>query len=465
MIRRTLNRLFGKRSLDAAAGGRRWKGARTFGRVNDEILTQASPLRQRGQYFARNNPWLANGVNALVAALVGTGLKPQSSHPDANVRAALHRAWRRWCDVADADNRTDFGGLQALAARTMIEHGEAFAQLITTERGLRVRLLDPALVPLDDLRTLGNGHRVVAGVEFDAAGNRAAYHVAGRPNDPLDASALIYDPVRIEADDICHLFAAVAAGQVRGLSWFAPVLARLHELDGFEDAQLLRQRISACFAGFVVDPAGDASPFVGERTDPSVMQSGLEPGVIKTLAPGQDIRFADPALVGDAVGFIKLQLRAVAAGLGVPEYLLTGDLSQANYSSLRASLVEFRQRIEQLQYSVIIPQLCTPVWRRFVTTAVLLGEVEAPNFVFMPDDYLGCEWIAPAQPWVDPEKDAKADALAVAAGFKSRRQVVAGLGWDIEQLDTEIAADGAREEAAGLVFKTDKDTAVADDNA
>ena len=466
-VRRIVNRLLGspagKRALDGAGAGRRWKGARTFGRINDEILSQATPLRARGLYFARNSPWLTNGVNALVAALIGTGLKPQSTHPDPAVRAALHRAWRRWCDVADADGRTDCSGLLALACRGMIEHGEAFAQLIVTERGLRIRLIDPAAVPIDDLRTLGSGH-VVAGIEFDAAGNRAAYHVAGRPNDPLNTSALILDPIRIDAADMCHLFAAVAPGQVRGLSWFAPILARLHELDGYEDAALLRQRISACFAGFIVDPQGDTAGFAGDRTG-TTLESGLEPGVIRTLAPGQDIRFADPALVGDAVDFIKLQLRAVAAGLGVPEYLLTGDLSQANYSSLRASLVEFRQRIEQLQYSVIVPQLCGPIWRRFVTTAVLLGEIDAPNFVFTPDEYLGCEWIAPAQPWVDPQKDAAADAIAVAAGFKSRRQVVAGLGWDIEQLDAEIAADREREQAAGLVFERPKEAAVANNNA
>jgi len=42
-------------------------------------------------------------------------------------------------DEADADRVADFSGLQALAVRAMVESGEAFAQLIPTEGGLRVR--------------------------------------------------------------------------------------------------------------------------------------------------------------------------------------------------------------------------------------------------------------------------------------------------------------------------------------
>jgi capsid protein len=64
------------------------------------------------------------------------------------------------------------------------------------------------------------------------------------------------------------------------------------------------------------------------------------------------------------------------------------------------------------------------------------------------------EWITPAQPWVDPLKDSQASREALAAGLTSRRREVAALGWDIEQLDAEIAADQARERDLGLRFET-----------
>jgi lambda family phage portal protein len=165
------------------------------------------------------------------------------------------------------------------------------------------------------------------------------------------------------------------------------------------------------------------------------------------LPPGTDVRFSEPAAVGDTVPFLQLQLRSVAAGLGVPEYLLTGDLSQANYSSLRAALVEFRTRLEQLQHSVIVHQFCRPIWRAWIVTEVLAGRLAGDL-----EELLSCEWITPATPWVDPQKDAEAARLALAGGLTSRRRVVASLGWDVEALDAEIAADRERERALGLTF-------------
>jgi lambda family phage portal protein len=285
---------------------------------------------------------------------------------------------------------------------------------------------------------------VIQGVEFAPDGSRAAYHVhRTRPEVPSFST----DLVRIPAAEFAHLFAPLAPGQVRGISWLAPVLLRLHELDLYEDAQLVRQKVAALFAGFVVDPAATGGGFLGEQTTPGVLQTGMEPGTLKVLPPGTDVRFSEPAQIGDAVDFLRLQLRSVAAGLGVPEYLLTGDLSQANYSSLRAALVEFRTRLEQLQYSVIVYQLCRPLWRAWVLSEVLAGRIVGDL-----DELLAVEWITPAQPWVDPQKDAEAAKLSLAAGLTSRRRVVASLGWDVEQLDAEIAADKAREKALGLRF-------------
>lgn len=91
------------RRFDAAAGGRRWQGVPTFGPINQEIGAAAGPVRRRASYYVRNNPWLANGVTALVTGLVGTGIKPQSTHPDPAVRADLHRRFRRWVDRMDAE--------------------------------------------------------------------------------------------------------------------------------------------------------------------------------------------------------------------------------------------------------------------------------------------------------------------------------------------------------------------------
>jgi hypothetical protein len=109
-IRRVLG-LDRRRAFDAAGGGRRWEGAKSVGSLNTAILAGAIVAARRAGYYARNNPWVAAAVQALIANAVGTGIKPRSAHPDSNVCDALHRLWARWTDGADANGLTDFHGL------------------------------------------------------------------------------------------------------------------------------------------------------------------------------------------------------------------------------------------------------------------------------------------------------------------------------------------------------------------
>ena len=138
--------------------------------------------------------------------------------------------------------------------------------------------------------------------------------------------------------------------------------------------------------------------------------------------------------------------------MGVPYTNVTGDLRQANYSSLREGKLEFRRRIEQFQHGTLVFQLCRPVWQRWMRDAVLAGALELPGFARDPAPYLAVKWIPPKWDWVDPLKDRKAEIEAIEAGLKSRSDVIESEGYDAEEVDRRIAADHAREEELGLKF-------------
>src|SRR3546814_17367134 len=89
----------------------------------------------------------------------------------------------------------------------------------------------------------------------------------------------------------------------------------------------------------------------------------MEPGTLQILEPGEDIKFSAPADVGSSYAeFMRQQFRAVAAAMGITYEMLTGDLKQVNYSSLRTGLMEFRPRCEAPQHGVIVPQLRRSTW-------------------------------------------------------------------------------------------------------
>ena len=440
------------RSFDAAGAGRRWDQPRSLDSLNTAILAGATPAARRAGWYARNNPWVASAVDSLVGNVVGAGIKPQSTHPDRAVRERLQALWLRWTDHAAPDGLADFYGLQAMAVRAMVESGESFARLrVTSDTDsfpLHIELLDPEQVPTDLHRDIGRGTRIRAGIEFDSAGRRIAYRVLfARPGDPLGSFRI--DPIRVPAVDCIHLFKPVAAGQLRGITWLAPVLLRLHELDQFEDATLVKAKVAALFTGFITDPDGTVGGLSGDNRS-GVLTVGMEPGSLIPLPPGADIRFSNPTEHDAYAPFVKNHLRAVAAGLGLPYELVSGDLEGVTYSSIRAGLVEFRRRVEQLQHNVVVHMFCRPIWERFVRIAVLSGDLPARDFDADPAAYLGCSWLPPKFDYVDPMKDVQAEILAIDAGLKSRSQAISERGYDAEQVDAEIAADKARTDTLGL---------------
>ena len=125
-----------------------------------------------------------------------------------------------------------------------------------------------------------------------------------------------------------------------------------------------------------------------------------------------------------------------------------------NYSSIRAGIVEFRRRVEAIRYPCVVHRFCRPIWRRYVTLEILSGRLTAPGFMRDPEPYLAARWIVPRRDWVDPQKDVAAEIEAIGAGLMSRRQALAGRGYDLEALDREIAADNAGAAALGLSFAT-----------
>jgi len=442
--------------------------------INRLVLQGGDLQRLRARQLVRTNPYASNAAASFTAHAVGCGIKPSSLVEDGQLKDEIQRLWLAWTDEADADGLTDFYGLQAMAARAMFEAGECFFRfrprrpedgLQEARRGgspdrepmrvpLQLQMLSSEHLPLGKIETLPNGHEIIFGIEFDRIGRRVAYHFhRTHPGDVRQQG--MGELVRVPADQVCHVFHPIAEGQIRGVPWVAPAMVRLWLLDQYDDAELDRKKVAAMFAGFVTRPGPD--DVMGEdgvqKDQDGAALVGLQPGTMQLLLPGEDIKFSDPADVGGSYeAFQYRTLLACCAAMGVPYTNVTGDLRQANYSSLREGKLEFRRRIEQFQHNTLVFQLCRPVWNRWIRDAVLAGALELPGFARDPAPYLAVKWIPPMWEWVDPLKDRKAEIEAIAAGLKSRSDVIESEGYDAEEVDRRIAADHAREQELGLGF-------------
>lgn len=417
------------RAYDAASWKRFPKEAR-YSRTVIETVIAGPASRSKARYFYGSDGYTAAGVNALVTYGVGAG--PMPAHRDAALVAAFTEEFWGECD---ADGRADFGGLIALAFLECIVAGEAFVLFVQREEGLRLRLLPAEQVAESETRDLGGGAHITAGIEFNALGERVAYWI--RPFAPNQQFETWAPPVRVDARDVLHLMRPVGAGQVRGISWLAPIMLKLADLGLLSDSLLKGFQVAALHAGFIEDSLGTSGlPLDGSSTDnPGELEVSLEPGTVRRLGPGQKITFNNPQAAQQSIEFLTANIEAISAGLSVPAFMTSGCVARANYSSLRAALITFKAHLEAIQFNVLVPQLLTPIWRRFVLTESLR------NGRATTDADMRCEWRFPAMPEADPIKQVQATVAQLDARLMSRREAIAARGESIERVDADIAAD------------------------
>jgi lambda family phage portal protein len=426
--------------------------------LNTLIAAAGADITARARWLVRNNGYASNAIESWAGNVVGAGIKPSSLIKDSALKEAVHRLWLDWTDESDAEGFTDFYGQQRRAAREVFIAGEVFLRFRPRrpEDGLAVplqlQMLPAEMLPLHRNEPAPNGNVIRQGIEFDRIGRRVAYHFLRRhPGDVTD-QGVAGETVRVPAAEVIHVIDPVDAGQLRGISRFAPGIVKLFLLDQYDDAELDRKKVAAMHALFITTPA-PAEPFDVAESDGGERRMDLQPGQVVMLEPGEEIQTSAPADVGQTYEpFQYRTLLQVSAALGVPYAFLSNDMLKANYSNSRLALLEFRRRIEAYQHAVMVWQICRRVWQRWLDTAVFSGALALPDYEENRRAYLGCAWLPPRWDWVDPLKDARAEIEQIEAGLKSRTQALAERGYDAEQVDAEIAADRAREQRLGLTF-------------
>jgi lambda family phage portal protein len=162
------------------------------------------------------------------------------------------------------------------------------------------------------------------------------------------------------------------------------------------------------------------------------------PGEARQLPPGWEFQPWQPTHpTANYVGFMKAVKRIVARAFGRSYASLTGDLSDVNYSSIRAGLLLERDAWKKLQ-RFLIDRLHWPVYRAWRQMALMMGRLPARVNV---QDYDHVRWMPRGWEWVDPAKEIKAHGEALDRRLTSRRRILAAKGMDLDEVLEEIAEE------------------------
>jgi lambda family phage portal protein len=430
---------------DAARSGRRLDSwFRPMTSANAETQLALKTVRDGARDVVRNNPLAAKGMIEFENKAVGTGIRPQARTGDERINKILDDVFEQYA------KKTSYYARQRTAARCIIESGEALLRhryrfkgegtsvtinRRTFEIPYQFQAIEPDFLDTDRNQVLDTGY-IIQGKEFDKLGRLVAYWLFGtHPGDTVNTGwfGRGWASDRVSADVVEHGYRMDRLEQVRGVSWLAPILTTLYDLDGYEDAERVRKRGESCLMAFVSVPSADEEGTITatSRKEGNKRIEEMSPGMVTYMPNDSTITLSEPKANAGHVDYTNSQQRLVAAGWGIMFELLTGNLSQVNYSSYRSGAISFKDFIEAFQYLTLIPFIGDPVYEKFFDAMKIAGAIPA-------DTQYGVEWGPPAFDLLDRGAEADADEKMVRIGSMTWRQMVARQGYDPDKQFKEI---------------------------
>lgn len=435
--------------------------------TRSELRQYLRNIRARSRDLARNNDYLKKFLRMVVTNVIGPrGIKLQvrvadsdstlTAELDGVLASEVEKAFKKWGKkkTCTASGKLSWTGVQRLFIRTIARDGEVLIQKMRVSRkenpfGFSLRFVDVSWLDETHNQLLPNGNRIVMGVEVDQYDRPQAYWLTPPADEYTYPGAMAggqaaRNRTRVPAEEFIHAFLIDDENQTRGLPWAHTAMLRTKMLGGYEEAELVAARVGACKGGFL-KPSAD-KPYDGEEPDTTIEQ--VEPGMIQELPPGYEWVTYDPTHPNtNFVGFVKGILMGVAAGLEVTYTSLTGDLSEVNFSSIRAGLLEERDLWRTLQHFVE-EELCDEVYAGWLEAAFLTGALE-----ITADDLARIQeptWQPRGWSWVDPLKDVEASVTAINNGLGTRTQVLGEQGTDFEDTVKTLAKEQQLLKANGV---------------
>lgn len=437
-LRRHRSRELLARAYEGASRRDGWNPKRAGASANTDHAADGASLRARSRSLEQNVPYIAQGMRAHTANIVGTGITPRWSGPEAKAHGD---AWLAWGAQADADGRQDINGLIKTAHHTAQRDGEVLVRLRPrrAEDGLVVPLQLQLLEIdwLDSERTgVIDGRTVIQGIAYDGIGKVAGYYLFDQhPGELANFRFRRAASTFVSADRIIHYFAPTRPGQGRGFPRIAPVIARTRDFMLYEDAEQHRKNLETRLA---VVASGDVNAMAGPDSSQEALTEArslgeLPSGGLMQLPAGTGLTVVEPKAAPGYVEYCKMQLHLIAAGAGWTYEMMTGDVREVNFSSARIRRLDYKREAEQEQWLSLIPILMTRIVQAFANAAELAGVVRKADY--------NVRYATPKWEYVNPKEDVASDVAEIAGGLSSFSEKLRARGYEPEEVFTELASD------------------------
>ena len=407
---------------------------------NDELAPEKrKTIRERAWASYRLNPLAKRQINATVSFLVGKGLRINVDGENADKAQEVINEFRR---TQKFDLR-----LRGLLKRTLVE-GESFPVLFASHADGTCKLRQIRPTEITDIAVNPDDYDDVA------AYKRSYTRRTINPENNTETSKQVTEWMPPEevlpGDDgetavttrrVLHWTVNVVEGMLRGESDLQSHLYHLGEYNRLLKSRAALNKARANFAWILTLQGADSKQVAAMREK---MQAKGAPPPSSIFVTNERQTLDAKGLnvgAGDAADDLRSLRLMIVAGSGLPEFLVTGDASNANYASSAIALQAFKKTIEEFQDLL-------QDWLQELFSAVLSY---ARKHGDLSEDYLPSISVEfPVLVLSDLQKVVAALSNANASGFVSKATASARLGFDYAIEKDRIAEEEQEDlEASG----------------
>ncbi len=432
---------------------------------NRELYQSLGILRSASREAERNNGLYQRMLSMHVGYIIGRGFQIQAlprnydGKVDQVASRAIEARWRSWAKSrVTVDGRHNLLSACKLLVRSWFRDGEIFIRWVLRDGQMKLQIFEsdycPEMLEQETRLTL-NGRtatRTMNGISFDDDGVRVAYHMAREhPGSNYFGRTFIPDTETIPADEVMHLYSEERAGQLRGVPIGAASFEDLRQLKGYAKAELAAARANAA-RPVSIERKPDAE--VGFSGDKTTAEGEVEfdgsPGAWTKMPEGWTVNWSPVQHPSGSYGtYVDAVTRQLAATWGVSHALLTRNLSQVNYSSMKVEGIDLNNYFteHQDQFVMLVMEPIFQMWLDFeLMSSRIQVFAKGGASVALPyakkDKFSDVNFVRPPFPSLDSEKEVAAERAKVKLGIKSLQQVTLEMeGRELDDVADERRVD------------------------
>jgi len=403
-------------------------GAEQKGYTGFDTEDELTEARRITRNLAFTNEFAICGVENRISYIIGRGFE-YNIVPRPGIDVAETRLEELQKQLDEFLESSDWWGRQVETQRRLDRDGEVFLRMFDSNEGLKIRYVEPEQIYSPDKTAIPDPAKLF-GVQVD-------------PEDVETVEGFWVDEVFIDVSEIQHRKAGVDRNVRRGVPLFFPVAALLRRVETIQENMDLLSALQTAIALVYVHSEDQSEASVRALSDGLATYgetvarddgatdvrnvTDYPPGTVLRLPANQKAEFPTGGV--DPTKFVAVKqsaLRAVAAMVVMPEFMLTADASNANFASTMVAEGPSVKMFERLQQSTAEADK-EILWKVFNDSPELKLQVD----------------IKASPPRVavrDMEIEARVNEIYRAAKVKSVQDITAELGLDYEEQQELIEA-------------------------